>query len=325
MISKILNNRNEDRAYPFVSCNTVYPNGLISDISIMVDCSNVFIDSVTVDEGSVYILMSGKDSSRWYAYGDRGSSTPLQILDSRSSKPVGWVSLGSMATHKAVYSQQVEICHSCIIPDISEEYEYPFNVNSNKYKATETLDIIISGDLEVFDGDDGTYEIKVMPSVDKSMYTLTDPNDTASITSINKIDSETGRLEITLPRVTPELSALGDSDSSSSASDSSSSASDSGSDSISSGRSAFDVFTVSCVEHETNVAKYLTITIKNIKYDSNKLNDALAGPFTCPESDILMDKIHINSSDVTPLSELISKYVPGVGTVCPECHEQTGA
>ena len=291
VLERIYLDNNENDHYPLKRPSNVYPNGLLSDISILVpaDTKKTCVSSAVCSNGSVSVIftMYGRTADgairKSYGYCKFIPSrlAVATIYSSEDNKPIGWVSYGNIAKSDGTYISEEEIMDSCVVKDTSSSYiSY---VNGQPVPTPTELDIFISGDLS-YDNNKITY------SNGFSSVGLDSHNDTieGGIISVNgsKTTDYDNAIIITLPGMSSEY--IDESDS-----------------------IDHDIFAADYDILDTGNRRVYEITIRPTKYASDKYGISIP-PFTCPDSDILLDKIAVNGSDVkyaeTPLDKFIAHY-----------------
>lgn len=214
MLTITPNDNRETVHYPLASANSVYPDGLISDICIVLPNyepdkdPEVYLDSVVCTPFYVHIMISGRlqDNIMPLGFGTSDMSTKgiVYIFSELSGECIGWVVLGSVSESRNTYSQRVRICNSCVHrAPIGFEYV----INGVTYEAPESMNIIVAGDIEVSRTDSTIYLYNGydMSSQEYDMDNLeeigpiTTINGIGPITTINGPVPEDRALHITLP------------------------------------------------------------------------------------------------------------------------------
>lgn len=340
MLNLIINNNNEDRAYPLAVGGSIYPNRLISDISIMVKdqtVTDVYLESVTLRGRYIYILLSGYSEGvyipLWKASGDVTKSRILSVTSNTTQEAVGWVSLGTIDSEDVSYTGRVRVCRGCLVKPPYACLDKHMYINFSKINAPSVLHLNIFGDTEyvIEDGQEessnsdssgdqnvpsSVISIHVNPNADTSLYAYPHTAKSGGIGTLNGTPVINGTITIDLPVVdnteydeSESMSGLDVSDSSGS------------------GSKVVLPFTVTVADFRVVPDKYRDgpmsdvscvykiITIKN----NPKLDYGVFKPFTCPSSDILLDNIYINN-DIPyelPLDSFIVNYRPGIGVYVP--------
>lgn len=203
MLTITPNDNRETASYPLSVPNSVYPDGLISDICITIPYSGtdleVYIDSVVCTQSYVSIMLSGKMNGvitpLGFGTSDRSTYGIVYIFSETSGDCLGWIVLGSMADTYSTYSQRVRVCRSCVhlIP-AGFEYE----INGSLYEVPEALDIIVAGDIAV-STEESAIELYNGYDVKSQAYDLDNLEEVGPITTINGISPDDGTIYITLP------------------------------------------------------------------------------------------------------------------------------
>ena len=278
MLSRIVSNNNEDSNYPLTNGHTVYPDNLIVDCCIRADepCT-AYVESMAITDTYVTITMSlskgDGDSISVYGHMVKAPGIPIIKLVRRSDDiDIGWVWLGSGINNTGTYIQKVPIYDSCLRFNSIND-PVSLVVNGKNYPVSKTLNIIISGDLDTT-YDSGAFMVH-RSAYESVRYDSDDVNTKGGIVTINGVASEDRTLHISLPKYTD----------------------------IESG-GIYDVFTVYEEDSSDNV------TVISIKQMSN--NNKHIEPFTCPDSDILLDKIITGGTNISgseaPLDSFIDWY-----------------
>lgn len=203
MLTITPNDNRETTSYPLSVPNSVYPDGLISDICIAIPYNGtdpeVYIDSVVCTQSYVSIMLSSKINGvitpLGFGTSDRSTHGIVYIFSETSGDCLGWVVLGSVADSYNTYSQRVRVCSSCVhlIP-AGFEYE----INGSLYEVPETLDIIVAGDIAV-SAEESTIKLYNGYDVTSQEYDLDNLEEIGPITTINGIIPDDGTIYITLP------------------------------------------------------------------------------------------------------------------------------
>lgn len=288
MLSRVINSNNENSSYPLVDINTVYPDNLITDCSICVDTPyRVYLESVVVMDNYVTVTISMDSDTtqgRVNVYGSAVKESGLCILPLKMStddSAIGWIWLGSGIHHSGSYAQKIRICDSCI--HVNSVGDYPrLRVNGKDHPLYGTLNIILSGDLGSVDVSDAGpdknsegYQV-TLSNINNPRYDSEDVESKGGIVSVNGIPPEDGILTISLPKYTDPVTG-----------------------------EVIDVFKVEHIDSGNDPVDILMIeTIPDsIEYTKQ---------FTCPDSDILLDKITTGRTNIAgseaPLDEFIEWY-----------------
>lgn len=308
MISRYINDNNETYGYPLAENNTVYPQGLLSDISLTVvdNVGDVFIDAITVSSNGVHILVvigdtedavplcSGHCSKQEY---------PIMALKKEGTgECIGWAYLGSLCDGPEMsYIQRVPLCRSCV-KRVSGNTGV-IKVNGYSYTIPTHLNISAKGDISAKEDIPAREDISVKNTGTKfCLYNSYDPDSTlydedsmdavGPLTSVNGTPSNAGVISIILPKglVPP----------------------DTPSESVDS--TLFEAYPVD--DSVSASSRIISIMSKYDIYGSDSaLSDdqkSLYSPFTCPNSDILLDKIDIKDVNLkhmeAPLDTFINWY-----------------
>lgn len=291
VLERIYLDNNENDHYPLKSPSNVYPNGLLSDISILVpsDTEKTCVSSVVCSNGSVSVIFTMYNKTtdgiikKSYGYCKFMPSrlAVATIYASEDNAPIGWVSYGNIAKSDGMYVSEEEIMDSCTVKNTSTSYmSY---VNGQPVPTPTELDIFVSGDLS-YDNNKITYS-NGFSSVGLDSHNAIIEGGIISVNGSKTTDNDNAII-ITLPGMPREY--IDESDS-----------------------SEHDIFTADYNVLNTGNYNVYEITIRPTEYASAKYGENIP-PFTCPDSDILLDKISVNGADVkyaeTPLDNFIEHY-----------------
>ena len=277
MLDRIYLDNNETSSYPLSNPSKIYPQGLVTDVSIMVDdtISSVCIYSITVTQSGVYVIFTGRREGSLvnigYSNWNKSGMAVSGIISQATGKCIGWVSLGTIAQYPGSYVGEEKLDSGCVIRSGSSDARCVFN--GVTYDTPEMLDIMISGDIDYTDNGVSVVVDNFPEGLDSDH-----PSDNGSIVSINgETSSGQGSLVIKLPT------------------------DDSGDPLFS-----VDVLYKDGITRE-DPRKFTVITIDNKYDDRSKYHN-----FTCPDSDILIDSLMINKYEVkyheTPLDSYVEWY-----------------
>ena len=288
MISRIFSEMLEDSSYPLSSSGSVYPNGLIQSISITLpkECT-VYIESITVTESVVSVILTSDDGS--------GNRNPLGsgilakslgnlavIHHEDTGDPIGFIVLGSLIDIPRQYVGTVQVLDSCI--HIAKSMDATICVNGSKHKTPTSLNILINGDLDVKyiePADENSIGQFTIYNKFKEASQLLDADSldiSGGIVSVNNVMSTTGTVTIKMPDYT-----LDESSSESSA-----------------------VVPLLQIDSESSPdSDYVVITISN----NPDADTSRFSVFSCPNSDILLDRIVSDNIDVSPVETPLDAFI----------------
>lgn len=276
MLDRIYLDNNETSVYPLCESGTSYPNGLISDIEIMVpsDVSDVYVYSVVCTNTYVSAILTGtrngKEESLGHSLWDKSGMAVSSIISKDTGKGMGWISFGSISGVPGSYIGSAKIIDSCVTRQSDNDSVCSFN--GKTYRTPEVLNISVSGDIDYIDN-------KITVVVDNFLNSLDadDPEGNGGITSINGTDIQNSNtVSLVLP--TNQDNKV--------------------------------VFSTSSIEKDITVNDPHKITVVSISnaYDDEKEYE----PFTCPDTDPLLDTIIVHKHEVayheTPLDSFIVWY-----------------
>lgn len=289
MLDRIYLDNNETSSYPLLTPSSVYPQGLISEVSIMVDDDvyDVCIYSVVSSTAYVSAVFTGyRDGSRvviGHSTWDRSGMAISNIISSENNENIGWISYGTIASRPGSYMEESKICPGCVRH--KGMYNYFFTINGRNYNPPEIVNILVSGDFG--------YNGKINVAIDNFPEALDsdNPDINGSLNSVNgHVVTEEDTIVIQLP-----MGKYSEDDSNSAE----------GED---------DDMTRVKLFGATGSGNIITISSD----DSSNIDnyDELIAPFTCPNSDILLSSIASDKYDVsyheTPLDAFIAWYKENV-------------
>ena len=204
MIDRIYLDDNEISSYPFTRPTQVYPHGLISDISILVDTdiTTVCVYSIIITDYSVTATFTGYRGSDLVSIGyskwNMSGFSIVPIIGSESNNPIGWVSFGSKARENGSYIGESEICEHCLARHSTHNGSDDVAsciINNIRYNTPETLNIIIAGDIGYSNG-----IASVITDLPAGALDADDPELNGSIISVNGVSNgDNNTLVIQLP------------------------------------------------------------------------------------------------------------------------------